>query len=108
MEGDGGEGAVVDTVLIQVADVKLHGAVVLGRDQLVRPGAAKGMGVQTPGQSLHPCQVLVGLPAGMRRPGRGLHPPLQPARIAQACRVSQALGRDAVLLSATALRVMTP
>ena len=42
-EGKGGEGVGVDTRLIQVADVELHAAVVLGGDQLVGPGAAGGI-----------------------------------------------------------------
>ena len=40
MEGEGGVVAVVDALLVDVADVQLHRAVVLGRDQLVGPRAA--------------------------------------------------------------------
>lgn len=35
----GGEGAVVDAVAVHVTDVDLDAGVVLGRDQLVGPGA---------------------------------------------------------------------
>lgn len=41
-QGEGGEGAGVDTRLIHVAHVDLHAAVVLGRDQAVGPRAAQG------------------------------------------------------------------
>lgn len=41
-QGKGGEGAVVHAALVQVADVQLHRAVVLGGDQLVGPRAAGG------------------------------------------------------------------
>lgn len=38
---EGGEGAIVDTLLVQVADVNLDAGVVLSCDQLVGPGAAE-------------------------------------------------------------------
>ncbi len=37
VQGQGGEGAVVHTVLVQMADVQLHRPVVLGSDELVSP-----------------------------------------------------------------------
>lgn len=41
-EGEGGVLPVVDTGLVEVADVDLHGSVVLGLDEAVGPAALAG------------------------------------------------------------------
>lgn len=69
VQGKGGEGAIVDAALVEVADVDLHRGVVLGRDQLVGPRAARGNG-RAERQRPRARPATVGAPHGRPRPGR--------------------------------------